>query len=246
MIRIFLGGVGSGKTACAVMDMMEDKSGKITYSNIVTKGIRTVVPISSDMIVKKEIVKTITRKDGKTEPVYKMAVNKEFWQTVKKPCSVTLDECHTILNARNSMSGMSKKVTEWLALLRRVLCSKDGTTGHLTMISQLDNRIDIIARDMATNVRYHRCHYMVRCRRCGSVWQEHNDIPEPAELCVCGEYRLERYGHVVEVWHFVNISMYQRFIFYGERTFHSHYVINNISDVFGRYDTLQWDNLISD
>ena len=76
MIKIYLGNVGSGKTACYVRELFLNKAHRNTYSNIKTKKLKNNNIITSDMLVKKDI-KTfkMNRKTGEQEPVYEIKFN---------------------------------------------------------------------------------------------------------------------------------------------------------------------------
>ncbi|GAG41892.1 unnamed protein product [marine sediment metagenome] len=53
-IRIFLGNVGSGKSACLVREMVKYGCIRKTYSNIITKKLPNTKVIDASMIIKKE------------------------------------------------------------------------------------------------------------------------------------------------------------------------------------------------
>ncbi len=217
-----------------------------TYSNIQT-SLKNQVDISPEMIIKKEIVDyKKNKKTEEKEPIYKFTLNMEYWKKIKEPINVTLDEAHTILNARRAMSKTNIIVSDWLSLLRRVLGSTEAGFGELTFISQLANRIDVIARDMATNVIYTICHYLKSCESCETTWQENSEMPEGYLICpVCSSSKIQKHTHRLEVWHFPNIQKFQMWFQFGEKTFYKRYYVNDIEDYFGFYDTLQWDNLFS-
>lgn len=246
MISIRLGLLGSGKTVCAVRDMyMRKGSGEITFSNIITK-LKNNIKLTPDMIISRsEIGK---KRDG--TPVLDLKPNMSFWQdAVKKypQISVVIDEAHTIINARKSMSKANIIVTDWLALIRRIVGQSETGQGNLVLISQLSNRLDIIAREMATNVRYHVCWYEKYCTRCGITWTESNETPEPLWQCPnCGGYRIKKHHHRIEVWHFSSMKAYEAWKDFGMNTFHAHYVINDIELYFPLYNTIQWDNMFSE
>ena len=246
MIKILLGNIGSGKTACTVRELMLNKSNRITFSNIKTKGIKNNVLISSDMIIKKEIIKT--KQSGQV--IYKLRLNVDFWKKVikkYKSINVIIDEAHTILNARRAMSDVNKIMTDFMSLLRRIIGSSESGYGELVLISQLERRIDIVAKEMSTNVRYHLCHYKKTCKICFSTWNETNEIPEPLFNCPkCGSWQLIKHSHVIEVWHFKNVDFFVLWKYYRKKTYHQHYLINDIENYFHAYNTLQWENLISD
>lgn len=249
MIKIYLGNVGSGKTACCVREMFLKRKYRTTYTNIRT-SIRGMNLIDSSMIVKKEIINHVKRA-GKLEPVYSMTLNTEFWKQQARQhengINVIIDEAHTVLNARRSMTKGNTIMTDWLALIRRVLGSSTGTSGDLILISQLPNRIDLIARDMATEIRYHVCLYSVTCKKCGLAWHEHSELPEACDACPrCQSWRLRRHGHKIFVMHFSGMHDFMLFRDMQQKTFYKKYFVTDIEKYFKMYDTLQWDNLFSD
>ena len=240
MIRISLGNIGSGKTACEVREMALHQDIK-NYSNIITT-LKNNVQIDSDMICKKEMVGT----NKKGEPVYELHLNSEFWKSIKEPINITLDEAHAIINSRRSMSKVNIVVTDWVALIRRVLGEDSKGVGDLVLISQLPQRLDVVCREMANQVRYHTCHYTKRCLNCGSAWREDTDMPEIAKYCInCNGINLKRTNFAIEVKFFVSIAGYNAWKIYGMKTFYKHYFVNDIEKYFPMYDTLQWDNMFS-
>jgi len=241
MISIRLGNVGSGKTAAAVREMMLNQSKRKTYTNIRTI-IKNCELINPSMIITKEI----SGYSKKGEAKYDYTLNVDFWKNINEPINIVLDEVHTILNARRSMSKVNIILTDWMALIRRVLGQAESGYGELVLISQLHNRIDIVAREMATNVRYHICHYLKSCLRCGNTWAETSESPEPRWICSCGSYRIKKHNHKIEVWHFAGMDMYIKWKEWGINTYHQHYLIDDIENYFKLYDTLQWDNLFSE
>ncbi|MGM0495436.1 MAG: zonular occludens toxin domain-containing protein [Bacillota bacterium] len=246
MIRIVLGGVGSGKTARIVKEIVTDKTNRVYFSNIKTKKTKNNKHIDSSMIIKKEIIKGEGKKKDKEE----ISLNIEYWKKINKKygaISVVIDEAHSVLNPRRAMSKINIIMTDFLALLRRVLGSDSAGYGELVLITQLERRIDPIAREMATAVHYHICHYQKACKKCGFVWAENNEEPEPRWECLkCGSYHINKFNHIIEVFHFRNMKYYENWKEFGMRSYHRHYYIKDIEDYFGNYDTLQWENLISD
>lgn len=205
-----------------------------------------VIPIKHEMIIKKVLTGYKKTKDGQ-EPVYDKKLNKEYWQAIKEPITCVLDEAHAIINARRAMSKINIIVTDWLALLRRVLGSSESGYGELILITQLPNRIDIIAREMATQIRFHKCHYKKICKRCSTVWQENSEMPEGLWECPnCHSPNIKKYDHVIEVWHFASMRHFNTWKEFGQTSFYKHYLVNDIEKYFKYYDTLQWDNLFSD
>ena len=247
MIRIILGNVGSGKTAFMVREMASAQNKRKTYSNIKTR-IKHQIDINAGMIIKRDIVDyKKSRKSGEQEPVYKNKLNVEYWKSIKEPINVVLDEAHTILNARRSMSSINIVISDWLALIRRVLGSAESGYGELVFITQLHNRIDVIARDMATNIIYTVCHYLKSCKKCGISFREHSEMPESMEKCRrCGNNYMKKHSHMLEVWHFPSMDNYISWKEFGSKSFYKHYYIRDIEEYFHLYDTLQWDNMFSE
>ena len=244
MIVMILGAVGSSKTCSMVREMMTDNSGKIFFSNIVTKDIKNNILITPDMIFKKEIIKV--KKDG-TE-IYKYHVNREFWQeAVKKygSLNVIIDEAHSVLNSRRSMSKTSIAVVDWLALLRRVLGSSASGYGRLFLVTQIERRLDIIAKEQATEARYHLCHYLKTCNKCGYTVGENNEVSDPIFMCPRCNIEMHKHSHTAEIWCFKDYNSFVQWKYLGKgKTFYKHYFITNLERIFPMYNTLQWDNLL--
>lgn len=249
MIKIYLGNVGSGKTVCCVREMYLNKGRKTTYSNIQTK-IKGMVEIRSDMIVRKEVIAKKKKRDGSEEPVYKLSLNTDYWKDqVKqhdKGINVVLDEAHSVLNARRSMSKGNQILSDWLSLIRRVLGSDPSNTGDLILISQLPRRLDVIARDMCTHVRYHVGYFDLVCKKCGRSYKQHTQVSEPVTECACGSWDLKKTQYRILVYHFSCMDRFDLWSEYGMKTYHKRYFITGIEKYFHLYDTLQWDNLLSD
>jgi len=245
MIRIVLGNVGSGKTAMIVREML--LSDIPMYSNILTKKVKTNHVIDKTHIFKETIISV--KKDGTEVKTYEL--NKQFWQNLREKegtISVIIDEAHTLMNPRRSMSKKSQVVTDFMALLRRILGSSESGYGELILISQLERRLDIIAREMATVVQYCVGHYTRHCKNCGDIQQETNETPDKIRRCPYCNLVTSRINFMVEVFNFDNMDKFHSWEYSGRRsqTFYKHYLITDIEGVFSHYDTLQWENLLSD
>ena len=240
-----MGNVGSGKTLSVVRDIALNKDGRITYSNIQTKGIKNNIVINRDMIIKK--VEVGVKKNG--EIIYKKILNREFWEDAikkHKGINIVLDEIQTLLNSRRAMSKDNIIMTDFLSLIRRIMGSANAA-GDLIMISQLERRIDVIAKEMCNHTRFHICHFMKSCNSCLYTWQENNEMPEQLRICPkCGGFKVSIHSHRIEVWHFATVDDFVRWKYYGRKTYYRHYFIIDVVDFFPRYDTLQWDNLLSE
>jgi len=245
LIRIFLGNVGSGKTACAVREMILYPNDYTTYSNIKIKGAKNCKLITRDMIIKTDVIGQ--KKNG--ENITKDVFNEDFWREASKEESinVVIDEAHTILNARNSMSKKTRCLLDFLAMIRRIVQNNvKGTYGSLTLISQLERRLDVVAKEMSSQVRYHICHYTKTCKKCELTWQENNEESEPLYECPrCHWGHIVKYNHQIEVWFFNSMDNFYLWKYRGSKTHYKHIMITDIEDYFKFYNTLQWEDMIS-
>lgn len=120
-------------------------------------------------------------------------------------------------------------------------------SGDLVLITQLPMRVDIIAREMATQIKYHICHYTKTCKNCGVSWNEHSDMPEKKNYCpACGSINVFKHSHMIEIKAYNSMESYNAHKAYGMDTHYAHYYVTDIEKYFGLYDTLQWDNMFSD
>lgn len=236
----------SGKTASMVREMVMNKSHRAYYTNIMPKKKKLtpqIKTINANMIIQKNIISH--KKNG--EPNYELKLNEEFWRKLHEPLNVVLDEAHMVLNPRRSMSKVNIIMTDWIAMIRRILGEADSGYGDLTLITQLPQRLDNIARDMATHIRYHIGHYKKSCTNCQLTWSESSEHPEPVWLCPrCGNFKIKKHSNMIECYHFSNMNMFLDWKMSGAKTEHRHYYITDIEDYFPYYDTLQWENLLSD
>ncbi len=239
-----LGNVGSGKTASMVREMMLNTDEKTTFSNIMIKNKKAnVVQISRDMIfIEKEFIE-------KGKKVIKTIFNADFWKGVKDKypngINVVIDEAHTLINSRRAMSKDNVIMNDFMSLLRRIL-GDSGGYGELVLITQLGRRIDVNARELATSIHYHICHYQRNCSKCDLHFWETNEIYEKPKVCpLCGG-KLTKSNFVIEKFEFDNIENLDLWLDYKQKTYKRHYYITDIEKYFKFYDTFQWENLISE
>jgi hypothetical protein len=251
MIRVFVGKLGGGKSACFVREAILNPTFRNTYSNIITTKISNNKLINREMFIKKELIDYKKHRTGASEPIYKYRFNREFWQeTLEKEGSINIaiDEAHQIMNARSFASKQNKILVEdFLSMLRRILGSNDAGEGVLTLITQDPRMIEVIGRTLCTHVRYHRCHYQKTCRKCGCTWNETNEHPEQLWSCPrCNSPYIYKHSFRIECWHFADMDAFDFWKNYKMDTYHRHYFINDIEKYFPFYKTLQWDNLFSE
>lgn len=239
MIRLSLGALGSGKTACEVRNVVLNPYRMKTYSNIRMIDVADNIPLKADMIMKKDIVDYHkNKKSGQLEPVYKMKLNIEFWTKLTEPINLIIDEAHNILNSRRSMSKANIILTDFLALTRRILGENTSGYGDLVLITQLPYRLDSIARDMATRVDYHICHWAKVCTICKYSFTESTEAPEEAKLCPkCNSHKLVKTNHIIEVYRFAGIQAYQNWSILRQPSYYRHYLIKDIEKYFGKYNS---------
>lgn len=244
MIRICLGAPGSGKTASVVRELAMNKDSKTkTYSNIITTDIKNNVRLKPEMLIKK--VEVGKKKDG--TPIYKQEFNKEFWKNIidkKEKINIVIDEAHTLLNPRRAMSNINIIMTDFIAMCRRVLGTKSANDGELTFITQIERRIDPIARELCTNVKYHICHILVECKRCHSIYNINNEIYMDSFCSNCGSKNFKEIDWKIEVFEFYNMEQFTQWK-YGDGNFSEHYLLTDIEKYFKYYNTMQWESLFS-
>lgn len=245
-IKLYLGLPGSGKTACAVREMVLDRTRRQKFSNIVTSNVPTNTVITPSMLIKRTVIPPESGR-GKSKVVLKC--NAEYWMEQRRKfeaMDIIIDEAHTMFNARRSMSKINAVMTDFLALIRRMIGSNDSGSGELILITQLDRRIDIIARESATNVRWHVCHYIKKCSSCGHSHRENNETPEPLWACPKCGWTMKKVQHCIEVMHFRNMQQFTLWREMGMKTYHRRYYVRDIERYFGFYDTLQMSHLLTE
>jgi len=246
MIKSILGNVGSGKTA-SIVRYMKERPYKTFVTNIDVNGkdFKHVIKLKADMIIKKEVLSV--KKDG-TEN-FKLTLNIEFWKELLKKyktLNVVIDEAHIFFNPRRSMSKLNIIMTDFLALLRRVLGSSDGT-GELILITQLSRRLDIIAKEMTNEVTYCIHHFKVYCSKCKCNWRATNEDAESIESCPrCHSHFLKRKNSNIEIYKFRDFESFEMWYINKSKTYFKHFVITDIESIFGNYETLQFNDLFSE
>jgi hypothetical protein len=114
-------------------------------------------------------------------------------------------------------------------------------------VTQIERRLDIVAKEQATEARYHICHYRKTCPMCLLSFWENNEMPEPLENCPRCMTRMIKHQHLIECWHFSDYMQFVQWKYLGKhRTYYKHYYITDIEKVFRHYNTLQWENFITE
>jgi hypothetical protein len=243
MISLYLVSIGSGKTACAVREISQRVNHQKVYSNIVLKG---KLATKNFKVLDDYMIFSVVQ-DKKTGKLMPDKLNIDYWkQQINEPVTIVLDELHNLINARKTKSKINVIMTDFLALLRRVIGSLDKGTGELIGITQLPRRLDVVFREMATNVKYHICYYKKTCKKCGLTWAESSETPETKYICPrCKSPKLDKHTHIIEVFSFRNIRDCEYWLEFGKPTYYKHHFIYDIEKYFKYYDTYSFDNLIS-
>ena len=141
MIKLYLGGIGSGKSISIVKEIVESEQPFYTNFRIYNAKNSKRLKIN-DIITKKE-------KDDKKSKG-KDVVNWKFWRgEIQKfrNFNIAVDELHNLMHSRRSMSKFNILMSMWIAQIRKVCGSSEKT--HFYAISQELERIDISVRDLA-------------------------------------------------------------------------------------------------
>lgn len=216
------------------------------YTNIQTK-LKNCNLINAENIITKTLLKN--KRDG--TPIFKTELNMDFWKTIPKPSDIYLDEAHTILNSKRSMNKINIIIGEWLSMLRRILNDSTGKTGNLILITQRYMKLDNEARNLATLIQYHICHWIKECNDCHHWQQEsseesiedYQDIPMQ-NICInCKSKNIFKHSHIVEIHRFKEENDFLNWELNKIDNNDISFAITNINEFFDLYNTLQWDNL---
>jgi hypothetical protein len=209
------------------------------------RDMKHVQKIKPEHIIKKEAVGE--KRSG--EVIYEQKFNKDYWQDVMQKydkVSVVIDEAHTFFNPRRSMSKVNVIMSDFLAMLRRIVGGVGQSRGNLILITQLSRRLDIIAKEMATHVVYCKNYMYKDCKHCGYFETQHNEQPEQPDDCPrCGK-RMKLQKQFIYQWHFKNVESFERWQEFGQKTYYKRIVINDIETIFKNYDTVQWEDFFSE
>ncbi len=151
MIKLIIGGIGSGKTLTAAREMLTRDIN--SFSNFDINHDKTTRLKVSHIIEEKQEGETKTGK-----PITKKVVNWDFWnkqQKIGKPFDIYIDEAQNVLHARKSMSKWNILFTQWLSQIRKLFGSMEKT--HLYLSTQRLGGIDVVGRDL--------CHEIIYCRK---------------------------------------------------------------------------------
>lgn len=239
MIRIFLGNLGSGKSANAVRELYKDESDRVTYTNLLTSGLNNVVHIKPEYIIKKIV------KRGKTS----FDLNIKYWKKQKKPLNILWDEIHLTANSRMSMTKVNMVLSRFISMARRITGFDKRGYGHFTFIAQKERTIDVNIKDLANEIVYHISHWVLTCEECGLKFEVNSEMQQIDKCFKCGSWKILKSNLTIEVLKFNNWEKYYKWVegmkgkLYFERT-----LVTDIEKYFKLYDTMQmsdmWENYI--
>lgn len=148
MIKLFIGGVGSGKSVSVIKEILDRN--KKCFVNFSTK-VKGCSRLEIDQIIKEEIVGY--KKNG--DEITKKVVNWGYWNDLLekgKEFDIYIDEAHNIMHSRRSMSSWNTLFTMWLSQIRKILGSSE--TSNLYLITQRVGGLDVSARDLCHEIIY--------------------------------------------------------------------------------------------
>jgi len=145
MIRIVVGGVGSGKTLSAIKDVVD--RGVFTFTNFGLVGVKNYQRLKYSHIIEETAVEF--KKDGSAKKM-KTDVNFKFWEEQmknRKGFDITIDELQSVANSRRSQSKENVAWQSFISQIRKLLGSSEKN--HITLITQRPNSIDVQFRELA-------------------------------------------------------------------------------------------------
>jgi len=141
MIKIIVGGIGSGKTLSVVKDVLMRK--QPIFTNFQLFNIEHTRLRYQHLFVMDDEDKRI------------LGLNYDFWKSQKGGFDIILDEFHNLMASRRSMSKRNIYLSDWLSQIRKIL--GESERNNLYLLTQKLRRIDINSRDLA--------HEVVLCRK---------------------------------------------------------------------------------
>ncbi len=235
MIRIFLGNLGSGKSASAIREIATDESGMVTYTNLITKHMKNVKTIKPQNIIKKT-----TNEKGKQV----LDLNTDFWIKQKKPLNVLWDEIHLTANARASMSKVNMIFSRFLAMGRRITGYDERGYGTLTFVAQKERTIDVNVKDLCSEIIYHIGHWIMICKDCGVKIARSSEQAQSKQCLLCKSWRILREGFFIERLRFDDLDKYFEWAVNKKmKTYNQRVMIQDIDEYFHMYNTMQMENM---
>lgn len=240
MIRIFLGNLGSGKSAFAVREMARNVTDRTTYTNIVTKGLKNVVLIKPQDVIKKTFIDDKKKK-------FSLDLNIDYWMKKKKPLNVVWDEVHLTANSRQSSSKANMVLSRFIAMARRITGFDKRGYGTFTFIAQKERTIDVNVRELANEIIYLKSRWLTRCEECNLRMVVTSEMPQYERCYRCGSWKVVKGDLIVEALHFNEwLKLYNWEQGIKGRWHFKREFITDIHKYFQCYNTLQFGNVWDD
>lgn len=148
MIKLFIGGVGSGKSVSIMREIKRRKQDCFVNFSCNIKG---CTRLKEEHIIKEVVIGY--KRDG--TPIMKKEVNYDFWKGLiskGNKFDIYIDEAHNIMHSRRSTSTWNTLFTMWLSQIRKILGSSEKN--HIYIISQRITGIDVVGRDLCHEITY--------------------------------------------------------------------------------------------
>lgn len=141
MIKLIIGGVGSGKTCSMVKDIIDRK--EKTYVNFPVKT-KNIVRLRKDHIMNIE-----RNEKGK---IIKHSINWDYWKSVMLDggFDMVFDESQNIFHSRRAMSNWNVNFSKFLSQIRKILGESEHN--HIYFLTQRFGGIDISLRELAHQI----------------------------------------------------------------------------------------------
>lgn len=240
MIRVFLGNLGSGKSVCAIKEIIDSGSDRKTYTNMVTKNVRDVIFLKPADIIK------ITHVEKKE--IYQL--NIDYWKKQKKPLNVLWDEIHLTASSRRSVSKANLVMSQFMAMARRITGFDKRGYGHFTFIAQKERTIDVNIRELCNEIIYHISYWKVTCEDCGRFAIMNSEKPQIEKCMSCGSWNIAKSDLYILRLFFNDWTKYYRWEEREQGKFHfKRQWVYDIENYFRYYNTMQisniWDSHVS-
>ena len=144
MIKLIIGGIGSGKSVTAVKEITDRNNPVFTNFNLRNPN---VIRLKTE-----HIISETPDESGKN---IKKKVNWMFWNEYVSdngPFDIVIDEAHNVMHSRRAMSSWNILFTTWLSQIRKILGSNEKN--HLYLVTQRLKGIDLAGRDLCHEIIY--------------------------------------------------------------------------------------------
>lgn len=233
-----MGNLGAGKSLYGIRTIINDTSGKKTYSNIAIKDCPNAVYVTPDMM----FIRTETSDKNK----FKYEFNQKFWESQKKPLNLFWDEIHLSGgNSRRSSSSINLAFSKFIAMGRRISGMDEyGNYGILTYSAQSERTIDVNLKELCNEIIFCIGHWELVCLKCNMGINSTSEM-QTIDICrICGSWQLKKENYYIEIFKFKNWDNYFRFRMGVKGKFHfERFIIEDAVDYFSRYDTLSMKGL---